>query len=219
MRLFYKLKALSILSLFLFCLPLGVSTALAESIPNSAMETKVLSEETEIPKLNLLKTIEGVKFNLNKAISEKPTVLVFYRGGWCPYCNAQLGKLNSIEPKLLDMGFQIIAISPDKPENLKESIKKNEIKYLLLSDSKMEVAKDFGVAFKLDDFTVLKYNIFGVNLKKASGQDHKLLPVPSVFIIDTKGVIKFKHSNPDFKVRLDSETILEKAESLIKNKP
>ena len=36
---------------------------------------------------------DGTPFDLGAAFSEKPTVLIFYRGGWCPFCNRELGEL------------------------------------------------------------------------------------------------------------------------------
>ena len=55
---------------------------------------------------------------LHDVIGKKPTVLIFYRGGWCPYCNGQLASLKSVEDKMIQMGYQIIAISPDSPQRL-----------------------------------------------------------------------------------------------------
>ena len=167
MRIFYRFKVFGIILTSIFILLSSTNSVVAENTPNLAIETKAMSEGTKIPEVSKLKTVKGKNFDLNKAISEKPTVLIFYRGGWCPYCNAQLSKLNSIESKLVEMGFQIIAISPDKPENLRESIKKHKLTYLLLSDSKMETAKAFGVAFKVDEATLFKYKAIGIDLKKA----------------------------------------------------
>ena len=68
-----------------------------------------------------LQTADGKAFNLKQELAEQPTVLIFYRGGWCPYCNLQLSQLQKIESQLQDLGYQIIAISPDRPEMLNKS--------------------------------------------------------------------------------------------------
>jgi peroxiredoxin len=124
------------------------------------------------------------------------------------YCNTQLGQLVQVRQQIKDLGFQIIGISPDKPEKLTESIDKHKMGYTLLSDSTMEAAKAFGIAFKLDDATLAKYAEYGIDLDDATGQTHHLLPVPSIFIVDTKGLIKFQYVNPDYKARLDSDVLL-----------
>ena len=72
----------------------------------------------------------------------------------------------------------------------------------------MVATKTFGLAFTVDDATITKYKGFGIDLKKASGHDHHALPVPAVYIVDKSGKITFAHSNPDYKKRLDIETIL-----------
>ncbi|MHC4475987.1 MAG: peroxiredoxin-like family protein [Planctomycetota bacterium] len=178
-----------------------------DGVPRSAQEIRPLLVGAQAPKLSL-NTLEGRSFDLNSAIARKPTVIVFYRGGWCMYCNNQLSQLVLIEEQIKNLGFQIIAISPDKPKKLAESIDKHHMRYTLLSDSTVEAAKAFGIAFKLDDATLAKYAEYGIDLDDASGQSHHLLPVPSVFITDTAGTIKFQYVNPDYKTRLDPNTLL-----------
>ena len=162
---------------------------------------------SNVPEL-MLRTIDGKPFNLNEAIRNKPTVLIFYRGGWCPYCNMQLSQLQEIEADIIKYGYQIIAISPDRPEKLNESFDKYKMNYLLLSDSYMAGAKAFGIAFKLDESTIKKYGEYGIDLVDASGEKHYSLPVPSVFVIGTDGIVKFKYVNPNYKVRLDANVLL-----------
>lgn len=109
------------------------------------------------------------------------------------------------------MGYQVLAVSPDKPQALRQSIDDGEYAYRLLSDSDMSVARSFGLAFRVDDPTLRKYEEFGINLEKASGRDHHLLPVPAVYIIDKAGVIRFAHWNADYKTRLSTEELLSAA--------
>lgn len=136
----------------------------------------------------------------------KKTVLIFYRGGWCPYCNTYLQELAQMEAEVRDMGFQIIALSPDTPDELKKTMDKAETTYNLYSDSSAEAMRRFGVAFRLDDETFTMYrDRFGIDLEASSGQQHHILPVPAVFVIDAAGMITFSHSNPDYKVRLRGE--------------
>lgn len=126
----------------------------------------------------------------------------------------QLVKLRSIETELINNGYQIIAISPDRPEKIVEKLDMYKYNYLLLSDSKLSAAKAFGIAFKVDETTIKKYNEFGIDLKEASGFDHNLLPVPSVFILDKNGIIKFKYVNSNYKVRLNPEEIIKVVKDL-----
>ena len=173
----------------------------AHQLPTSAEDICPILVGAMVPKLTLT-TVEGSLFDLNAAIAEKPTVLIFYRGGWWPYCNVQLGQLQNIEPQLIQSGYQIIAINPDHPAKLGQAIQKHKLGYLLLSDSKMIGARAFGIAFKVDKKMLEDYESFGVNLEEASGEKHHLLPVPAVFVVGTDGIIKFEYVNPNYKVRI-----------------
>lgn len=163
-----------------------------------------------------LRTIEGVLVNLQEIVNQKPTILIFYRGGWCPYCNLHLAELAEIENNIIELGYQIIAVSMDRPKKLRESLDKFEMKYDLLSDSKADVAKAFGIAFTVDAEYVEKLKSHNLDIEGASGEDHHILPVPAVFIIKD-GVIKFEYVNPDYKVRISKELLLTASEEIIGN--
>ena len=178
-----------------------------QRVVRSAEEICPILIGANVPELTL-RTVNGKLFNLNETIRNKPTVLIFYRGGWCPYCNMQLGQLQDIEAEIIKSGYQIIAISPDRPGKLSESIDKYKMNYLLLSDSNMAAAKAFGIAFRLDEATIKKYDGYGIDLVDASGEKHYSLPVPAVFVIGTDGIIKFEYVNPNYKVRLEANILL-----------
>jgi peroxiredoxin len=72
----------------------------------------------------------------------------------------------------------------------------------------MAAAKALGIAFRVDDETYKMYTKFGVDLEAESGRQHHLLPVPSVFILGTDGIIDFAYVNPDYKVRIEPELLL-----------
>ena len=160
-------------------------------------------------------TPEGKELSFDPQNLTKPFVLTFYRGGWCPYCNAHLGEMRELEKELLAMGFDVFFISPDQPSFLLESLKDQELKaalkaeagHQLLSDASMAVSRLFRIAFKVDDETVEKYKQWNIDLEKASGFDHHLLPAPATFVVGKNGVIQFQYVNPDYKIRLAPEIL------------
>ena len=127
-----------------------------------------------------------------------------------------MGQLQEIAPELTKLGYRIIAISPDGVEKLRSSLDKNEVGFVLLSDSKMKAAIGFGVAFQADDATVEQLEDYGIDLEKASGEKHHQLPVPSVFLVGESGRIEFQYVNPDYKVRLDPDVLLAAARAAAK---
>ena len=113
----------------IFCFLLaGALLARAETIPSA------LKVGDSIPDV-ALRTAEDKEVRLRKLVSDRPAVLVFYRGGWCPFCNAHLQSLSSITNDLTKEGVQLIAISMDQPSKLRETMQKDKLDYTLLSDS------------------------------------------------------------------------------------
>jgi peroxiredoxin len=189
-------------SILTLCL---LGTMLAQAQTNSTP----LKVGDAIPDVTV-RTEENQVVSLKKLVAEKPTVLIFYRGGWCPFCNRHLQSLVGIEEDVNQAGAQLLAISMDTPEKLKATPDRAKLGYRLLSDSDANAAKAFGIAFKVEDSLVLKYkDAYHIDLEAASGNDHHILPYPAVFIAGTNGIIRFAHVNPDYKVRLEPAKILE----------
>ncbi len=183
-------------------------TAAAISLNVLAEETKQAAVGDRVPDVTL-HTAESTELKLRNSVKSKPAVLVFYRGGWCPFCTRHLMALVEVEKDLTEAGFQILAISPDQPSKIAETPDREKLSYTLLSDSDMEAAKAFGIAFKVDEDTVTRYKTeHQIDLEAASGKTHHLLPHPAVFIVDQEGVIRFAHVNPDYRTRLDPAEIL-----------
>lgn len=184
------------------------------SIARGDAPTEPLGVGATVP-AGILKTETGDDVVLRALVAEAPTVLIFYRGGWCPYCRRHLAELAEIVPALDEAGFRILAISPDQPSKLRAKPDFGELPYTLLSDSSMSVSSAFGIAFRVDDELVDKYmNSYGIDLEGDSGETHHLLPHPAVYIVDTEGVIQYAHVDPNYKERLDPEEILATAKSV-----
>lgn len=164
-----------------------------------------------------LRDRDGNATSLRKVVDDKPSVLVFYRGGWCPFCNLQLSELRQIHPELTQLGYQLVAISPDRPEELQKTLGKDKLDYTLVSDSSTAAMRAFGIGFTVDTPTVLKYRLGGINLEEASGETHHALPAPSVFIVDGDGILQFSYVHPDYKVRAPGQVILAAAREIAAN--
>ncbi len=193
----------------------NTSNTFQTRVSNSAEEICPLLVGTKVPEVTL-ENDNGNSFDLNSAIKVKPAILMFYRGGWCGYCNTQLGQLKNIEDELVELGYQIFAISPDSPKKLQESLQKHNMKYSLLYDRDMSAATLFGIAFKVDNDTVKRYTGAGIELTYDSKNDRNILPVPAVFIVGKDGIIKFQYANPNYRVRLNSDVLLAAAKSYLK---
>jgi len=152
--------------------------------------------------------IENQTFRFESGAQDRPIVLTFFRGGWCPYCNLHLAELRLAEKQLKEMGFDIWFISIDSPEFLLESLDDPNIGYTLYSDSSLNATRAFGLAFQVDDELHKKYLSYDIDLEKASGETHHVLPAPATYLIGTDGLINFAYINPDYKVRLHPDVLL-----------
>lgn len=208
-------KFFTVMSIFL-AMALMSTTLMADQhgVPEDANKVCPIKVGQTIPKISLL-DVNGKDVSLNAEIAKKPTVLIFYRGGWCPYCNIHLGELKTIEKDLEALGYQVVAVSPDRPENLKKSLDKNELTYTLLSDNKANAVKTLGLGFKVDDETYKKYLGYNINLEKASGQNHHILPIPTALILDKDGLVRFSFASPNYKVRVDTTVLLAAAKAAL----
>ena len=112
---------------------------------------------------------------------------------------------------MIELGYQIVAISPDSAEKVAEFNKDGEYAYTLLSDSKLEAAKAFGLAFKVDNEQFQEF------LGEHSGESHGLLVVPAVYIVDRSSEVQFQYVNPDYKIRIDAPTVLAAARGIAGN--
>jgi peroxiredoxin len=192
------------------------SSSMSASLPQSAADTNPI-KSGKVPSGLSLISLSGEKTSLDDLIHSKPTILIFYRGGWCPYCNAHLAHLQSIAGKLNEIGYQIIAISPDQAADLAATVQKHSLSYSLFTDSGMNVSKAFGLAYQVDSKTLTMMSGFGIDLPTRTGLHPALLPVPAAYVLDTSGNIHYAYANPDYKTRVDASELLAEAEKALKS--
>lgn len=180
-------------------------------IAQNPEDIKPLLNGMTVPKVSL-QDATGKTVELSSVLKQQDTVLVFYRGGWCPYCNLQLAALREIEPKLKALGYQLIAVTPDSPAAVQASLKDTKdaaITYTLLSDSQFNLSSAFGVAYYLDEKTSATYlNTYKLNLNKEQSSGKVVLPVPAVFIMNKDGLVQYSYQHINYKVRLQPELLL-----------
>lgn len=168
---------------------------------------------------NILKA--GDKAPLFKAVSHNNTsvdlaamlkigkvVLVFYRGAWCPYCNKHMSSLQDSLKLILDKGASVITISPETEESIEKTIANTKATFSIVHDSAYVIMKKYGVAFIVNESTVKKYKLFGIDLEEANGNKDNILPVPATIIINQDGTIKYIHFDENYKTRLPVKEIL-----------
>ena len=132
-------------------------------------------------------TADEQALTLIESAHTNPLVLVYYRGGFCNYCVAHLNELNQVNTAIQAAGYQLIAVSQDPPDILAKTKEAHGLTYQLVSDPALTGAKHFGIQHK---------------------ESGRLLPHPSVFVINTRGVIVFAHTDTNYKKRLATDALL-----------
>ena len=157
----------------------------------------------------VLKDPDGKSVSLVELLADGPLVLTFYRGAWCPYCNADLQALQAALPELEKYGVKLVAISPQIAPNSRRSQRENKLTFPILSDPGNEVAAAFGLRFKLPDYLADLYkSVFKNDLAVANGDQSWTLPMPARFVIAQDGTILYAEVNPDYTRRPDPEELL-----------
>ena len=177
------------------------------SLRASGIERSALGMGAMLPSATLINAT-GDSVQLTALHSGKPTVVIFYRGGWCPYCNLELRAWQNLLPELQRAGAQLIAISPQLPDSSLSTAEKNELAYPVLSDSSLAAAQAFGVAFTLPAELVELYANVGNDLPTINGNGQWVLPVPATFVFDENGVVIYRHVESDYRQRAEPADVL-----------
>jgi len=146
-----------------------------------------------------------------------PVVLSFYRGGSCPYCNLELRALQKALPEIIRLGANLVAVSPQAPDESLSTAEKNELAFSVLSDAGSATATSFGIAYNLAEELRPIYTRFGHALPDKNGVESWVLPIPATYIIDRNGTIALAFIDVDYRNRLEPADILAALQSLSKN--
>lgn len=146
--------------------------------------------------------------NENTQLPNSLAVVSFYRGGWCPYCNFELGALQKLVPEFESAGAKLFAITPENPDHSISTKEKNELAFDILSDAGNKLARQFGLVFTLPTEIQSLYDAFGIDVKKHNGDDTFELPIPATYVINSAGEIVYHYVNSDYTQRSEPADVL-----------
>ena len=203
---------------FLAIFTVGLGTlAYGQAATKDGAKTIVSAEDAAKTALNVGAKMPSFILNdsLGKAVSSADLlkqgnlVVVFYRGAWCPFCNAYLHKLQTNLPKIKENGGNLVAISVENADRSMAVAKKNELNFTVLSDPNLSVARAFGIVYQLSDETNEKYKGFGLDLAKYNQTEKPELPISATYVVSKKGEIVYAFIEPDYQKRAEPEVILQ----------
>jgi peroxiredoxin len=136
-------------------------------------------------------------------------VICFFRGRWCPFCVGQLEAMNRVLPQIREAGAELLAISPQTVQQSFFMADQHRLRFALLSDAGNQVARQFGLVYRVPDYQQAIYRRVLINLPFTNGDESWELPIPAVYVVDRDGTVLFAAVNPDYKERPEPEEILE----------
>ncbi len=151
----------------------------------------------------------GKTVKLSELLQSGAVIISFYRGGWCPYCNLELRALQQALPEFQKYNAQLVAISPETPDNSLSTQEKNELEFPVLSDVDNVVAKKFGLVFGLSEALKPIYQDFGIDVVAHNGNDKYELPMPATYLIDPVGIIRYAFVEEDYLQRAEPKEIVD----------
>lgn len=158
----------------------------------------------------MLPNASGKSIRLQDMLAKGKVILTFYRGTWCPYCNLQLKQYQDILAEVKAVGANLMAISPQNPDNSLDMQQKNELEFEVLSDAGNVVARQYTTVFKYGDAPLQAMKDLGFDFHSFYSDDSGEIPVPATFIIDQDGKILMASSEGgDYRLRTEATAILE----------
>ena len=179
-----------------------------ERLVQSGITKKSLKEGDRAPSFSLPNgtgdTVSSIELS-----RRGPLVVSFYRGGWCPYCNLELRALQHSLTDIKTLGAELVAISPELPDNSLSTKEKANLTFEVLSDVGNKVARDFGLVFALAEEIRPIYKNFGFDIPISNGNDSYELPVPATYVIASDSTIIYSFVEADYTKRAEPEDIIE----------
>ncbi len=178
-----------------------------DNLALKALAARALKAGAMFPAVNLPNQKGGMT-DLAALVAERPVVVTFYRGGWCPYCNLELRAFQKALPQIEGMGAWLVAISPETPDNSLSTAEKNALAFDVLSDSEGRLADALGIRFELSDAVRAYFIKAGHDLPARNGDDKWSLPMPATYVVERGGRVTLAHVDPDYRQRLDPSAAL-----------
>ena len=183
-----------------------VDRAIVE-LEESGIASRALKKDDKAPAFELPDG-DGRLWGSEDLLRSGPLVLVFYRGRWCAYCNTQLIALQEIHKQIAAAGASLAAISPQTPKHCYMTRDMHKLRFPLLSDSGNQVARQFGLVYRLSPELQAMYESIYTRLPGYNGDQSWELPLPATYIIQPDGIISYARVGADWRKRPEPEELL-----------
>jgi peroxiredoxin len=153
--------------------------------------------------------------SLYEALGDRVSVVVFYRGAWCPYCNIALNTYQAeLVAELAGRNVGLVAISPQAPDGSLNMQEKHELSFAVLSDPGNHLAKAAGILTAPSDAVRAAQLQLGLDLTDVNADSTTGLPMPATLIVDADHTVRWVDVHPDYSTRSEPDQILAALDAL-----
>ncbi len=154
--------------------------------------------------------VAGAPTTLAETLAGRPAVIVFYRGGWCPYCSIALRAYQAqLVPPLTELGIPLIAISPQAPDGSLSTQEAKQLTFTVLSDPGNQIGDQLGILTRPSEGARAAQMQLGLDLTKVNADGTTALPMPTVIIVDADGVIRWIDVHRDYTSRTEPAQVMQ----------
>lgn len=187
---------------------LAVFAAQQADLAAAGVPSDVAAVGTALPDVPVVDA-HGAATSLHAITAGRPTVLVFYRGGWCPYCNLTLRTYSqALLPALTAQGVGLVAISPQTPDGSLSTQEKNALPFAVLSDPGNTLAGGLGILMAARPEVTAAQRQLGLDLTAVNADGTDTLPMPTVVLLDATATVRWIDVHPDYTTRSEIADIL-----------
>ena len=151
----------------------------------------------------------GIRVGLADRLALGPVVLLFIRGGWCPFCTLQLRAWQDALPRLHDAGGDLLTVSPQRADICSRCAERDLLAYPVLSDPGGAVADSYRVMVELPEIVRPLYLRLGHDLPRINDTGTWRLPMAATFVIAQNGRIAMAHADLELSKRCDPDVAIQ----------
>ncbi len=170
--------------------------------------TKAVYTNDSAPEF-VLPSHDGRMVSLHKTLEKKPVILLFYRGGWCPYCSVTLRAYELAYERILAAGGELLAVSPENPDHRTLTVENNRLMFPVLSDIENNAAKAFRLLYEVPSMLANLMKRNNIDLAKINGSPEWVLPIPGVYVLNKRRLVVAASLDADHRKRMEPEQALE----------
>jgi len=186
---------------------LAVVDRTAEELVSSQLAQRALKAGDHAPQFELPDG-DGMRWRLENMLRGRPLVILFYRGRWCAYCNTQLAAMQAIHQQIAQAGASLIAISPQTQKHTYMTRDMHKLRFPVLSDEGNQVARKFGLVYRLSPELQTVYESIMTKLPGYNGDQSWELPLAATYLIQPDGKITWARVDADWRQRPEPEELL-----------